>query len=288
MLPVNLVPVAAGVSPASLVYSVYVAPPANTVPNTPVITAGTPAPEYCDLTGSAFVDIDGDDHYATQWQGTTSADTSYANPVFDSGENLANLLAIRAQPLVQGTDYITRVRYEDDRYGWSNWSANDSFTTAASDLTDGPATLPTSAVDFTYLVPENFRTVGPAGRNHTTLQDAINWFATNSRTANSVIIVDAGYNPGSMTMGAHVGDTTYWLYVVSDSISNLPRHKRVGPSNKSDMFQLIVPAATRAVSCGSNTRRVRFAGMSVEQDGSSYTGRQCEMVDETCSYIISK
>jgi len=108
------------------------ATPANTNPNTPTITVDSYGGQNAYLTSTAFSDDDvGDTHAYSQWQVTTSSDTTYANPVFDSGEDASNLVSIFVSPLVQLTDYICRVRHEDNNAGWSAWSANDSFTTTA-------------------------------------------------------------------------------------------------------------------------------------------------------------
>lgn len=119
--------------PATLWYY-YAGVGAPVAPDTPTITAGTPGAATCPLTSSAFADANGDGHEASQWQVTTAADTGFAAPVFDSGEDASHLVSITATGLALDTAYIARVRHKDDSGDgateWSEWSATDSFTTA--------------------------------------------------------------------------------------------------------------------------------------------------------------
>ncbi len=69
-------------------------------------------------------------HLASQWQVTdTSGD--YSSPVYDSGEDAANLesITIPSSTLSGLTTYYWRVKYKDEDNVWSDWSDETSFTT---------------------------------------------------------------------------------------------------------------------------------------------------------------
>lgn len=111
---------------------------ANIVPATPVNSS--PADETtgvdannATLSASAFSDSDGGTHQASQWRiSTTTGD--YSAPVYDSGADAANLtsITIPSSTLSGETVYYWQVRYQDSDSGWSNYSAESSFTTAAT------------------------------------------------------------------------------------------------------------------------------------------------------------
>lgn len=102
----------------------------NDPPDTPTLTVDEAREDEADLSGSAFSDPDGDNHAASQWQ-VDVAGGDFSTPVFDSGRDVTNLLSITATGLTAETDYIARVRYEDDGSGsFSEWSTEVSFTTA--------------------------------------------------------------------------------------------------------------------------------------------------------------
>lgn len=88
------------------------------------------------LQSSAFSDPDaGETHTASQWQITANAG-GYSAPVFDSGQESANLieLTVPSGKLKGNTTYYWRVRYQDSHGSWSAWSAEASFTTQKESL----------------------------------------------------------------------------------------------------------------------------------------------------------
>ncbi|MCL0041347.1 dockerin type I domain-containing protein, partial [Dehalococcoidia bacterium] len=83
------------------------------------------------LQSSAFSDPDaGDSHVASHWQLTTTPG-DYTSPIFDSGRDTENLesITIPSGTLKYLTTYYWRVRHQDNRGVWSEWSAETSFTT---------------------------------------------------------------------------------------------------------------------------------------------------------------
>ena len=110
-----------------------------TTPSTP--TNQTPANAAVDvairptLAASAFSDADGDTHLATQWQVFTSSDdcTNNTNSSVNSGTDSVNLTSLIVnqgiQPLTGNTQYFWRVRYQDIRNNWTDYSSCTSFTT---------------------------------------------------------------------------------------------------------------------------------------------------------------
>lgn len=89
------------------------------------------------LQSSVFSDSgDGSAHEASQWQ-ITSVAGDYLSTVFDSGRDTTHLTSIVAPALNCSTVYYWRVRYQDNRGVWSDWSAETSFTSSAQDAGDG-------------------------------------------------------------------------------------------------------------------------------------------------------
>jgi hypothetical protein len=103
---------------------------------TPQITSPTngavDTPEQPTLFSSAFAVHDGTDtHEASRWQ-IRSAAGSYTTPDWDSGEDAVNLeeIQVPAGILADGTQtYYARVQHKGTALGWSEWSAEISFTT---------------------------------------------------------------------------------------------------------------------------------------------------------------
>jgi internalin A len=99
------------------------------------------------LQSSAFSDPDfGDAHTASQWQ-ITATSGDYSGPVFDSGPDAASLTSVYVPSgvLEYSTTYYWRVRHQDNRRDWSEWSAETSFTAVAAPQADFSADK-TSAV----------------------------------------------------------------------------------------------------------------------------------------------
>jgi hypothetical protein len=84
------------------------------------------------LTASAFTDADADDtHLASQWQLALTAD--FGEVLWDSGSAAAQTTAPVPPGLLQsGTDYVWRVRYQDSRTEWSEWSIPAAFSTMST------------------------------------------------------------------------------------------------------------------------------------------------------------
>ena len=94
------------------------------------------------LWGTGFYDCEGNGHFASQWQVTSSAG-EYGSPLFDSGIDLNNKTQI-AMPvgLVDyGMKYYWRVRYQDDMGLWSAWSNETSFTIVGNRAPSSPQNL---------------------------------------------------------------------------------------------------------------------------------------------------
>ncbi|MBM4444686.1 MAG: PKD domain-containing protein [Chloroflexi bacterium] len=101
------------------------------------------------LSSSSFSDPDGGDtHAASQWQITAVAG-DYSSPVFDSGTDTISLtgISVPSGKLAYSTTYFWRVRHQDNRGAWSNWSAETSFATAAPPLDSTPPATPAVSDD---------------------------------------------------------------------------------------------------------------------------------------------
>lgn len=113
---------------ATAVSFVYVIAPSITAP----AAGAQDVPEQPTLACSAFA-VSGaeDSHTASQWQ-IRAANGTYANPVWDSGTDSENLLAVTppAGQLQAGeTGYYVRTRHQGAEHGWSEWSGESRFTT---------------------------------------------------------------------------------------------------------------------------------------------------------------
>jgi len=137
----------AGVTPQCRVYDIQMElqceyPDINSIQgsvDTPAVTS--PADGAIDVpvlkvfTCSAFTVTGGTDtHISTQWQIAAADDTSFNTPVYDaaSGTELLSL-QIPGGKLIEGTDYIIRVRQNGKNLGGSAWSPVVSFTTFAEE-----------------------------------------------------------------------------------------------------------------------------------------------------------
>lgn len=99
-------------------------------PEVPTLTVGAIGPDAATLVGSAFSDPDaGDVHAASRWQVTTAADTAFAAPILDTGDDAARLTSLVAGSLSPGTSYRARVRYKDSSGLSSGWSEAATFAT---------------------------------------------------------------------------------------------------------------------------------------------------------------
>ena len=112
-------------------------PPPNNPPYQPVNVSPSNGAIYVSMTlnlqSSAFSDPDASDtHAASQWQITTISG-NYTSPVFNSGNDTANLVSIIILPgtLEADNTYYWRVRHQDNRGAWSEYSLETSFTTTS-------------------------------------------------------------------------------------------------------------------------------------------------------------
>ncbi|MCB2173528.1 hypothetical protein KQH65_12385 [archaeon] len=111
--------------------------PGNLQPNTPANTSPlADETEVSPATVFEATDFDdpdpGDSQAASLWQ-IRAAAGSYAEPVYDSGDDFRHLssLALPWGILAGDESYCWRVRYKDDRGGWSAFSPETCFTTLA-------------------------------------------------------------------------------------------------------------------------------------------------------------
>jgi len=96
------------------------------------------------LQSSAFSDPDGDSHTASQWQIAT--DSQFTNMVYNPGVDTSNLIQIDITSPNHNATYYWRVRHQDNRGGWSEWSVGTSFTT------EGSSGLFSSSMIWIFLV----------------------------------------------------------------------------------------------------------------------------------------
>ncbi len=129
------------------------AKPENRPPEAPAGTSPVDGSAGASLTptlqASAFSDPDPlDPHAASQWQ-IDDQPWDFQGPAFDSGTDNTNLSAISVPSgrLAWSGLYYWRVRHQDNRGAWSDWSAERSFTTISPPSDSTPPTTPTVADD---------------------------------------------------------------------------------------------------------------------------------------------
>jgi len=107
----------------------------DAAPDTPTISHLSSAADRAAFEGSAFNSSDFDRiHAATEWQLTLAADTGFATPLETQLVTFGDLLTFNFSGLnLWANQYIARVRYQDDKGGWSLWSAASSATGIIAD-----------------------------------------------------------------------------------------------------------------------------------------------------------
>ncbi|MFT5183949.1 MAG: hypothetical protein ACI84C_001077 [Flavobacteriales bacterium] len=102
----------------------------------------TVSPDCLLLIGDDFSDSDGDFHFASQWQISTSA--TFNSTVYDEFKNHENwyfnvdtqagdvMIDEKITGMPENASLFWRVRYRDSSLGWSSWSAAAAFSTGSS------------------------------------------------------------------------------------------------------------------------------------------------------------
>jgi len=114
------------------------------------------------LESTVFSDPDsGDTHAASQWQITTKAG-DYGSPIFDNahaaGSSLTSI-AVLTSNLSPSTTYHWRVRYQDNRGAWSDWSEESYFATQSTPPDNPPVAAENHPPDRpTCVAPEDSAT----------------------------------------------------------------------------------------------------------------------------------
>lgn len=149
-------------------------PPATPVNISPADGESSVA-QAAQLHASAFSDADpSDTHAASQWQiRTISAPSDFSTVAYDSGETGTALtsVSVAANCLLIDTTYAWRVRYRDNRGGWSEWSTATSFTTGpcAPNTPSNVSPLNGAGTPFPMLVSSTFSDPRP-GDTHSASQ----------------------------------------------------------------------------------------------------------------------
>ncbi len=112
--------------------------PDNDLPYAPVIDEIRQA-ERVDLTpvliSSGYFDNDNDEHYQSQWQ--ISTEPNFSVLVLDRTSTIQlTALSVGELILEVDTQYYWRVRFIDERHGYSQWSENATFTTIPAEESD--------------------------------------------------------------------------------------------------------------------------------------------------------
>ena len=127
---------------------------AATQPDTPTVSLVDAAQDLVTIATSAYSHPDGQSspgvwritHATTQWQLTTSGDTTFSSPLYDVDDGV-DLVQTTIVGLSAGTTYLVRARHRGDDGIFSAWSSTTQVVTDA-DPADSPntPTVSTSAV----------------------------------------------------------------------------------------------------------------------------------------------
>ncbi|MDY6835748.1 MAG: CHAP domain-containing protein [Chloroflexota bacterium] len=107
------------------------------------------------LRSSQFSDPEsGDTHRSSQWLIATSSQ-GFDAPVFDSEADTSNLteITIPAETLNQNSIYYWRVRHQDDKFVWSQYSKVTSFTTRFNNIPNQPYNVAPPNDDIDVKIP---------------------------------------------------------------------------------------------------------------------------------------
>lgn len=107
----------------------------DVAPDQPTIALNSTAPDRASYDSSTFSSSDLDRiHDASRWQLTLAADTGFATPLEDVTVTFGDLEYFNFAGLnLWVNQYIARVRHQDDKGGWSPWSAATSATGLVTD-----------------------------------------------------------------------------------------------------------------------------------------------------------
>ncbi|MFZ5572853.1 MAG: choice-of-anchor U domain-containing protein [Thermodesulfobacteriota bacterium] len=138
------------IDPSGFAFAASPNPPATPIPVSPANGAVNVdlAPT---LQTGPFNDPDGNSHYRTEWE--VSTDSGFSSPVFSSRTTTdLTTITLPEGTLASSTTYYWRVRFTDNYYAVSNWSAVSSFTTLnIPPAAPGPVSPADDAVDVSRL-----------------------------------------------------------------------------------------------------------------------------------------
>lgn len=214
--------------------------------NTPSITSptngATDIPETPTLYSSTFGATGGSDtHLSSQWQIRLTSG-SWTSPLHDSGETTTAKTSyqVPAGVLAAGqTQYVCRVRHKGNTLGWSEWSADVSFTTKqqfASII--GLMMVASGGGAGTWTrIDENFNAISNPGaayfNNHPTYAGIV----TQTIDGQQMVKIPKFYfRAGTVPSGPNAGKT-YWQ--ISDQpVSGFTVHPafKTGPSSEVDQI----------------------------------------------------
>lgn len=191
----------------------YVAAPALVAP----ADGATDLGEQPTLQTGGFATVGGNDtHAASQWQ-VRAAAGSWAAPLWDSGQDAANLLSrvLPAGVLQAGQSvYYLRARHKGTALGWSEWSAEVRITTKASFASVAGVVLITAGGDggsWAYVDADGNSIAAPDAsyfNNHPIwggIQDV-------TLDGQAMVKIPAFYiKRGAIAAGANAGKEAWWI-----------------------------------------------------------------------------
>ncbi|MFC1998767.1 PKD domain-containing protein [Chloroflexota bacterium] len=193
----------------------------DTKPNTPThvepASGATMISVTPTLRSSAYSHIDaGDTHAASQWQVRADSGT-YSSPVYDSFRDMSNKVSIivPASLLDGNSTYYWRVRHQDNKGNWSDWSTETWFLTINTAPNQPTNTAPANGASGVSLTP-TLTSSAFADTDASDTHNASQWQITTTAGNYDTTVYDSGTdvtNKISIAVPAStltVNTTYYW------------------------------------------------------------------------------
>jgi len=223
-------------------------------------------------------------HSSTDWQITSSSDTGFSSPIYQSLNNTSNLTSINLHDkgFSDGNRLIARVRYRSNDTGTSSWSSSFTVYTPPSVSFSGPAYnshsytiasysgLSASHSSSDYLLTSNNDTSFSSPGYNVTAQSATSYSSSDQLKGNSTyrIRVRANFSDGRSSpykvQSASTGNYTRTVTYTSNTTITTP----ISPDTGGVTVYVEVAGGRGGGSCNS-AGRGRIFGMNLTLSGNT-------------------
>lgn len=224
-------------------------------------------------------------HSSTDWQITTSSDTSFSSPVYQSLNNSSNLTSINLhdKSLSSSTRLIARVRYRSNDTGTSSWSSSFTVYTPPTVSFSGSAYnshsytitsysgLSASHSNSDYLLTANDDTYFSSPAYNATSQSPTSYSRSDLLKGNSTykIRVRANFNDGRSSpyniQSVSTGNYTFSATYTSNTTITTP----FSPNANGSITVYVQVAGGRGGGSCNSSGRGRIFGMNLPLSGNT-------------------